>query len=79
MASIAWHGETNWVRFDDEKLAKETPAALFHSSGTTGLPKSAIISHRNLIAQHTLVFELVEKPYEVRLSLFYDVVTHEPL
>jgi acyl-CoA synthetase (AMP-forming)/AMP-acid ligase II len=69
------YGKSDWVRFDDEKFAKGTPAALFHSSGTTGLPKSAVVSHRNLIAQHTLVYELVEKPYEARrliaLPLFH--------
>ena len=31
------HGEKDWVRFDDEKTAKETTAARLFSSGTTGV------------------------------------------
>ena len=50
------HGEEDWVRFNNLKTAKTTEAARLFSSGTTGLPKAAIISHHNLIAQHTLVF-----------------------
>ncbi len=29
------HGEKDWIRFDDEKTSRETPALLFFSSGTT--------------------------------------------
>ncbi|KAF9891853.1 hypothetical protein FE257_003338 [Aspergillus nanangensis] len=50
-------GEADWVRFDDVKIASETAAARLFSSGTTGLPKAVTITHRNLIAQHELVFE----------------------
>ena len=59
------HGEKDWERFDDEKTAKETTAARLFSSGTTGLPKAAVISHHNLISEHTLVHEYVKKPYRV--------------
>jgi long-subunit acyl-CoA synthetase (AMP-forming) len=61
-------GEKDWVRFDDEKSARGTTAARLFSSGTTGLPKAAGLSHYNLIAQHTLVHEINEKPWEVRIS-----------
>jgi Long-chain acyl-CoA synthetases (AMP-forming) len=45
------------------------------SSGTTGLPKAAIITHYNFIAQHTLTYEISEpKPYEVGGSLFHNLV-----
>jgi acyl-CoA synthetase (AMP-forming)/AMP-acid ligase II len=57
-------GEKDWVRFDDEKICKTTPAARLFSSGTTGLPKGADLSHHNLISQHTLVHEIDKRPYQ---------------
>lgn len=59
------HGEEDWIRFDNEKLAKSTTITRLFSSGTTGLPKAVDHSHTNLIAQHTLVFEKYAKPFEV--------------
>jgi acyl-CoA synthetase (AMP-forming)/AMP-acid ligase II len=63
--SLMQHGEKDWARFDDEKTANTTTATRLYSSGTTGLPKAATLTHRNLIAQHTLVHEATWKPYEV--------------
>lgn len=60
------HGEQDWVRFDDLQTSEDTVAALMFSSGTTGLPKAVKLSHRNFVAQHTLVYEISPKPYEVR-------------
>ncbi|KAJ8069907.1 hypothetical protein OCU04_000316 [Sclerotinia nivalis] len=60
------HGEEDWVRFDDEKISRETTAARLFSSGTTGPPKAAVLSHYNLIAQHTLVYEQAQRPYSIR-------------
>ncbi|KAL2367079.1 AMP-binding enzyme [Blastomyces gilchristii SLH14081] len=51
------HGEADWVRFDDPEICKNTTAARLFSSGTTGLPKAAVISHQNLIAQHMVAEE----------------------
>ncbi|EXJ60273.1 hypothetical protein A1O7_04425 [Cladophialophora yegresii CBS 114405] len=61
------HGEEDWVRFDSLATSTTTPAAYFTSSGTTGLPKATISSHRNLIAQHELVYSptVYKRPYEV--------------
>ncbi|PLB44148.1 putative AMP-binding enzyme [Aspergillus steynii IBT 23096] len=58
-------GEADWVSFDDEKVCAETTAARLFSSGTTGLPKAVTITHRNMIAQHEVVFEVNPKPYRV--------------
>jgi long-subunit acyl-CoA synthetase (AMP-forming) len=60
------HGERDWIRFDDEQVSKKTTAARLFSSGTTGLPKAAALSHFNLVAQHILVNEVHPVPYEVR-------------
>ncbi|TGO69394.1 hypothetical protein BOTNAR_0011g00090 [Botryotinia narcissicola] len=51
------HGEEDWVRFDNEETSRKTTAARLFSSGTTGPPKAAALSHFNLVAQHVLVYE----------------------
>lgn len=60
------HGEEDWIRFDDEQLAKNTTITRLFSSGTTGLPKAVDHTHFNHIAQHMLVWEKYAKPFEVR-------------
>lgn len=66
--SLLEHGERDWVRFDDEKVSRSTIAARLFSSGTTGLPKAAAISHYNLVAQHIIVNEVDRAPYEVGIE-----------
>ena len=63
------YGEEDWVPFDDEDVSKTTTAARLFSSGTTGLPKAAALSHYNLVAQHTLVNEVQESHYKVGIDL----------
>ena len=71
-------GERDWIRFDDYETCASTLAMLPSTSGTTGLPKPAMISHYNLIAQHTLVWERVQPPYEfktmVALPMFHAAI-----
>lgn len=59
------HGEEDWLRFNSYETSSTTTAARLFSSGTTGLPKAAVLTHLNLIAQHMAVFEQVTSPYQV--------------
>ncbi|KAK6529120.1 hypothetical protein TWF694_004335 [Orbilia ellipsospora] len=60
-------GEDEWIKFDDEKTAKETLMGLFASSGTTGMPKVIAISHFAWVAGSIMLRESLERPYEVSL------------
>ncbi|CAO2657070.1 Nn.00g058730.m01.CDS01 [Neocucurbitaria sp. VM-36] len=62
-------GESDWVRWDDEKRSKATTAARLFSSGTTGMPKAVQMTHYNFIAQHTMVIEYKPRDYEVKRLL----------
>ena len=62
--ALLQHPESDWNKFDDENLAKNTVAALMSTSGTTGLPKAAACSHCSQVAQSIMLSES-KKPYEV--------------
>ena len=61
------YGECDWVRFSSEEEAKNTTAALLSTSGTTGLPKAAMISHHSFVKQSIMLEDGKEKPYKVDL------------
>ncbi|KAL4863556.1 hypothetical protein BDV12DRAFT_206396 [Aspergillus spectabilis] len=62
-ASLLRYGENDWTTFNDEMIAKSTPAAMFSTSGTGGLPKAAVLSHHAIVSQHlTIQYEV---PYAV--------------
>jgi acyl-CoA synthetase (AMP-forming)/AMP-acid ligase II len=48
---------------NDEATAKITPAAMFSTSGTSGLPKAAIRTHHTIISHHQTVH--YDVPYPV--------------
>lgn len=59
------HGETDWVRFQTADEAKHTTAALLSTSGTTGMPKAAMISHYSCVVQNLILDDSKQKPYDV--------------
>lgn len=59
------HGEADWIRFNEEDEAKHTTAALLSTSGTTGLPKAAMISHYNCVMQNIMLQDSEDKTYNV--------------
>lgn len=65
--SLCEHGEQDWIRFDDHDRQYNTTACLFFTSGTTGLPKSAMTSHRNLLAQELLWREFTKTDYPISM------------
>ena len=58
------HGEADWARFKDSDEASTTIGTLNFTSGTTGLPKAAMVSHQYSISQIAGIRSR-GKPYEV--------------
>ncbi|KPI34916.1 4-coumarate--CoA ligase-like 7 [Cyphellophora attinorum] len=70
--SLLNHGSSSWVRFDSYDICKNTTAARYTSSGTSGLPKACINTHLNLIAQHEYNFaEAFYKPQYDPVKLLF--------
>ncbi|KAF7547164.1 hypothetical protein G7Z17_g7910 [Cylindrodendrum hubeiense] len=63
--SLLEYGEQDWIRFDNEESSHGI-CQLFFTSGTTGLPKCSMTSHRNLVAQHQLFTETNSRNYVYR-------------
>ena len=69
LAHLLAYGENDWVAFNDETMAKETPAAMFSTSGTGGLPKAAVMSHHAIVSQHLSIAYDVPYPATRLMSL----------
>ncbi|KAJ6144828.1 hypothetical protein N7470_008723 [Penicillium chermesinum] len=68
-AHLLRHGESDWFTFQDPMAAQTTPAAMFSTSGTSGLPKAAVLSHHNIISQHRSIYNPVDYPVSRLISL----------
>jgi len=62
--TLLQHGEENWIRFDDAQKQRTTVASLGFTSGSTGLPKAAMIPHSYAISQISAL-QSRGKPYKV--------------
>lgn len=60
------HGEEDWIYFNDLETAKRAHLARLTTSGTTGLPKTAIQSHHNATTWYTMASEISTPPFEIR-------------
>ncbi|CAG8413666.1 unnamed protein product [Penicillium salamii] len=67
-ADLLCYGQSDWVRFN-ETIAQTTPAAMFTTSGTSGLPKAAVLSHHAIISQHRSIYYDVPYPVSRLMSL----------
>ena len=59
------HGQMDWIVFDNPKDARTKVATLSFTSGTTGLPKAAMISHHFSVSQIHGIQSPPNKPYHV--------------
>jgi acyl-CoA synthetase (AMP-forming)/AMP-acid ligase II len=75
--TLLQHGESPWEHFTDEKASKEVISSLFSTSGTTGTPKIAAVSHHATIARCIASYDPHPKPYPVSrllcLPMFHGV------
>jgi len=57
------HGEQDWKTISTAEEAQNTPCGCFSTSGTTDLPKLAMVSHQTMVARHMMLHQ--ETPYNV--------------
>lgn len=65
LGTLLHYGERDWVTFNDERQSKYTIAVILFTSGTTGLPKAAGLSHFALVSTCLSSLELAITPFEV--------------
>lgn len=61
-SALLRHGQEDWIKFDDKLRSITTPAAMYTTSGTGGLPKGALLSHHAIIMHHQSLY--YETPYD---------------
>ncbi|ETS74508.1 hypothetical protein PFICI_14374 [Pestalotiopsis fici W106-1] len=61
--SLLSHGERDWKRLHTEEQMRKTPASYFLTSGTTGCPKLATLSHYSMVSHFIQIHQ--EVPYDV--------------
>ena len=71
--SLLRYGTSDWKHFDDEKIARSTIAALLYTSGSSGTPKAAAVSHYALIARTLSMLDDTSKRYEVSIHLLREL------
>ncbi|GCB23709.1 4-coumarate--CoA ligase-like 7 [Aspergillus awamori] len=69
LLTLLSHGTSAPLAIPDAATAASTPAALYSTSGTTGLPKAAVLSHASLMAQHTSIAHSPPYPVTRLISL----------
>lgn len=68
-SNLLCYGETGWLMFTDPVMAQTTPAAMFSTSGTGGLPKAAILSHHTIVSHHRAIHYDVPYPVSRLMTL----------
>ncbi|KAL8897983.1 MAG: hypothetical protein Q9207_006929, partial [Kuettlingeria erythrocarpa] len=63
-STLLEQGEADWLTFDKTDQARSTIATLSFTSGTTGFPKAAMISHLYMISQFRIIGR-PRPPYEI--------------
>ncbi|CAL5870736.1 uncharacterized protein PFLUO_LOCUS4976 [Penicillium psychrofluorescens] len=68
-AHLICYGEGDWPVFNDPGTVQSTPAAMFSTSGTGGLPKAAVLSHHAIVSHHRSIQYDVPYPVSRLMSL----------
>lgn len=68
LGSLCLHGSEHWLVFDDEARARDTPAVLLSTSGTTGPPKLAVMAHLGIVSQAAHIEAISQHRHHIKPS-----------